>query len=623
MATINLYLDSPDKKGFCPIHLRINNGGNQVKVSTGEKVKAEYFDKVSQTITDEVENSTASNYYLNYLKERAEELFTNTIKKTYTNKEIKDILHKHIEAYKEDNTVNMIKEQVPLYGKEYTFVDFFAGAGGFSEGLLQAEYNNKYFKFLLGSDINENCELTHLVRYNHQLGLDAEFIRQDITEPDFVDNLLAKIKNKTVDVVCGGPPCQSFSLAGKRKKFDRKDDLFSNYLNVIKLLRPKYFVMENVKGLLTKEGGKIKQMILREIRSILDIDELPKLISFIKKLKKDTPYNGFILDCLAKRIDFEAKSEKELDEAKELYIKSLEAKFRNLTPRIVDYKTSKTNTDISSIRHGLNLLIRSKELAKLKKEIIKEKDINYLDNDLYVDRFNEFIEFLEPDSIIQKINDAFSNLSISKDLENEYLEIIEALKIYISNFDECISRIEFNCKEEELASLSEILDSLRLYRIEDAYVANSSNYGVPQNRERVLFIGCRKDQKLISEIPATVKPKEKVTIFEALHDLDFIGNDEDKRRYEEVDFEAYYNGTSEKMKSLVNTRDIDGKLLNKGMTYAEWSRKGRLNGRFPMTKAFYVKSEEALYEGRKDFNELNNHKTSKQNDDVIKRLQII
>ena len=123
------------------------------------------------------------------------------------------------------------------------------------------------------------------MRYNHQLGLDAEFIKQDITEPDFVDNLLSKLGDKNVDVVCGGPPCQSFSLAGKRKKFDRKDDLFSNYLNVIKILRPKYFVMENVKGILTKEEGKIKSMILREIRSILDINELPSLIHFIKKLK--------------------------------------------------------------------------------------------------------------------------------------------------------------------------------------------------------------------------------------------------------------------------------------------------------------------------------------------------
>lgn len=76
MASINLYLDSADKKGLSPIHLRINNGGNQVKVSTGEKIQAECFDKTTQTITDEVENATAINYYLKYLKDRAEEIFS-------------------------------------------------------------------------------------------------------------------------------------------------------------------------------------------------------------------------------------------------------------------------------------------------------------------------------------------------------------------------------------------------------------------------------------------------------------------------------------------------------------------------------------------------------------------
>lgn len=623
MASINFYLDKPDKKGLSPIHLRINCDGNQVKVATGEKVDPNEFDKTNHIISDKVKQHVAINYYLKYLKERAEEIFNSSYKKTYSNQEIKDILHGHIEAYKADNTVNMVKEQVPFYGQKFTFIDFFAGAGGFSEGFIQAEHNNKYFDFLLGSDINENCELTHIVRYNHQLGLNAEFIRQDITEPDFIDNLMSKLKERSIDVICGGPPCQSFSLAGKRKKFDKKDDLFSNYLNIIKILRPKYFVMENVKGLLTKEGGKIKEMILREIRSIIDIDELPKLVAFIKKLKKDNPQQNFILECISKRIDFESKSDKELDEAKEQYIKSVETKFRNLTPKVVDYKTSKTDPNISSIRHGLNLLVRSKEIAKLKKDIIREKDINYLDNDLFVNNFNEFIEFLEPETIISKINKAFRDLSISSEFENEYLDIVESLRIYISNFDECISKIELNSSVAEIETLNKIIESIRLYRIKDAYVANSSNYGVPQNRERVLFIGCRKDQKLIEAIPPTVKPEEKVTIFEALHDLDFINNNEDVRHYQEVDLENYYNGTSEKLKSLIKTRSIDGKPVKKGSSYAEWSRAGRLTGRYPATKAFYVKNNEALQKGEKDFNELNNHKTSKQNEDVVKRLQII
>ena len=78
-----------------------------------------------------------------------------------------------------------------------TFVDMFAGAGGFSEGFLQAEENGQCFDFLLASDINPTCEVTHRMRYNHQLGLSTEFLTKDITSSDFIEELCSKIeKNK-------------------------------------------------------------------------------------------------------------------------------------------------------------------------------------------------------------------------------------------------------------------------------------------------------------------------------------------------------------------------------------------------------------------------------------------
>jgi DNA (cytosine-5)-methyltransferase 1 len=225
MATINFYLDKTDKKGLSPIHLRINCNGEQVKLSIGKKVKRDDFNKELQLVNDNCVNSIELNHYLIYLKDRAYNLLNNSHKKIYTNTEIKDILVEFIKSYKDNHTISIVKEQLSLYGNPFTFIDLFAGAGGFSEGFLQAETNNKYFDFVAASDINENCELTHIVRYNHQLGLNAEFLCQDITEPDFLTNLQAKISNKTIDVICGGPPCQSFSLAGKRRKFDKKDEV--------------------------------------------------------------------------------------------------------------------------------------------------------------------------------------------------------------------------------------------------------------------------------------------------------------------------------------------------------------------------------------------------------------
>jgi DNA (cytosine-5)-methyltransferase 1 len=233
-------------------------------------------------------------------------------------KNVKEKIQLLVISRRENTDINIVGEEVSGYEnkEKIAFVDLFAGAGGFSEGFLQAEYGNKYYDFRLGSDINENCELTHLARYNYQLGLDAEFLRQDITEPDFLDNFLKKLDGREIDIVCGGPPCQSFSLAGKRKKFDKKDDLFAHYLNVIKQLRPKYFVMENVKGILTKEDGRIKEMILQEIRSIVDLKEFNQLIHFVAQLRKIEIEQPFVLECFNMRLAFERVNDKEYEQFK-------------------------------------------------------------------------------------------------------------------------------------------------------------------------------------------------------------------------------------------------------------------------------------------------------------------
>lgn len=623
MATINFYLDKPDKKGFAPIHLRINCSGTQIKLATGQKTDSELFDKKRQRVIGGSVELNAINHYLDFLYERADELLHHSNKKTFSQDEIKKILNQHIDGYKENHTVNIVSEQLSLYGKPYTFIDLFAGAGGFSEGFLQAEVNNKFFDFITASDINENCELTHIVRYNHQLGLNASFLRQDITEPDFLDKLLQKIGDKKIDVVCGGPPCQSFSLAGKRKKFDKKDDLFSHYLEVIKILQPKYFVMENVKGILTKENGKIKDLIIQEINSIVDTKEIHILVSFIRKIKSDT--NSFLLESIVRRVEIEKLRDTEIEAGKEEFIRFIDNHFKQLTPKIADYKTSKTDLRINTIRHGFNILARTKEWEKLKRDIIKEKDYCNIDSDAFVETFTVFLTHIGSENVIDQIELAFNELKVPSKYKKDCSDIITALKIHTNSFDETVDILVNLCSEKEKSELTKILNSIRLYRIEKPFVANASNYGVPQNRERVLFIGCRKDQKFISEIPHSIKENEKVTVFEALFDLDFIGNNQEAHHYESVDILKQFNGKAEKMKNLLKKRSIDGKEdIKTGKTYAEWSRKGRLLERYqPQTKPFYVRSFDGLQTGEKYFDILNNHKTSKQNEDVIKRLEII
>lgn len=627
MVSINFYLDKADKNGLNPIHLFIREKDIQVKVATGEKINKKDWDNNNQVVLDTYANHKSVNKYLEFLKKEAEKHIVNT--PIVTAKTIKEKILSLVNSRK-TNTNNKISCENSGYfeGKEkYTFVDLFAGAGGFSEGFLQAETDNKLFDFLAASDINENCELTHLARYNYQLGLEAEFLKQDITEPDFMDNLMRKLKGASVDVVCGGPPCQSFSLAGKRKKFDKKDDLFSHYLKVIRQLRPKYFVMENVKGILTKEGGKIREMIIQEIKSIIDLQEFHQLLDFITQLKRLEKANSFILDCYALRLQFESATDQTIDQLKEKYIQNVDRRFRQLTPKIVDYKTSKMDKGINTIRHGFNLLRRISDLEVLRKKVINEKALSDLDNDYFAGEFDNFIISIETETIVQKINLAFNDIKPPEAYIDEVNQITTALEIYAYSFDECMrglnSFVVAAGKEEQFNA---ILSLIRLYNIEDPFVALASNYGVPQNRERVFFIGCRKDQELITSIPATVSEQEKVSVFEALYDLDFIGNGEEKFNYEPIDIKAKYNGQSKKYLPLLKNRAIDGQIdPEKGLSYAEWSKKGRLTERFKNARnAFYVRSGNDLGDSSSHLvAPLHNHKTSKQNEDVIKRLTII
>ena len=72
------------------------------------------------------------------------------------------------------------------------------------------------------------------------------------------------------------------------------------------------------------------------------------------------------------------------------------------------------------------------------------------------------------------------------------------------------------------SELSLVADKVALYRINSPIQLLASDYGVPQNRVRVVFIGCRNDQDMITSIPATVSDGEKVTVAEAIGDLNYI-----------------------------------------------------------------------------------------------------
>ena len=501
--------------------------------------------------------------------------------------------------------------------KGITYLDLFAGAGGFSEGFMQAYTDDKYYDFRLASDINENCELTHRVRYNKMLGLDTKFLCQDIMADSFLSNLKKEVGNQEIEVITGGPSCQSFSLAGRRKKLDKRDDLFHHYLKVIKAFRPKYFVMENVKGILTKDEGRIKSRILREIRSIVDDMKMGQLYDYLEHNLKGR-IDTSLYSCLYLRINME-NSETDSDKINDMFFSNLDQQLKNLT-RNLQYSVSKSNEYVNTIRHGLLLLQMKKQRDEIRKQIIQLKTNTHIDNDKFVDDYNSIVETISDELILERILDAVDKVAELGDCLKEAKILKKSLEILTSTFDECIDYIreQFRKDERLLVGFEKLMNEVRLYNIEEPMVLLSSNYGVPQNRERVVFIGCRNDQEMITEIPATVTEDQKVKVYEALWDLDMVGNGDIATEYRKPKSIDEYEVVKKR-------RALEGMPDEKGFLFSEWSRIGRLGHRFIFDMdPFYIMNMSDLNQPSKYARmELFNHQTSQQNESVKKRLQII
>ena len=503
--------------------------------------------------------------------------------------------------------------------KPVTFVDLFAGAGGISEGFMQAYTDHNYYDFVLASDINENCELTHRVRYNEQLGLGTEFITEDIMSDTFLPHLLEKLNGKQVDVVTGGPSCQSFSLSGRRKRFDKRDGLFNHYLKVIRALRPKYFVMENVKGLLTKDNGRFKVEIMREMRSIIDDKAVGTFLVFVDRLLKKSGSSFFNKAFVAKLRMEIASNEEQATKDKEQFFDLLDDQLRKATSQI-DYSISKSDRYISTIRHGLKLLRRNEQREKITADIINEKTVSNIDNDMFAERFNAFLATISDEEITKQILFSIDQVEDLKKTGIDADDLKQAVDLYSFTLDECFDELKKMAKSQGMEKdFEEVMKQLRLYNVEQMVLV-SSDYGVPQNRERVVFIGSRNDQKPIKEIPATVKKEDRVTVYEAISDLDYIGNGEVSTSYGTPPTNPKYDG-------LIRKRKVDGEFAEDGeaKTFAEWSKAGRLSHRFDFEcQPFYVKDLSEL-QGNMHFGteELFNHQTSAQNETVMQRLRVI
>ena len=153
------------------------------------------------------------------------------------------------------NLNNNVQNQPNL---KLNVLDLFCGCGGMSKGLTDSGLN-----IIAGIDIWNVATNSYNQNFEHKA------FNEDLTQfsPEQFNEKYNK-ENKVIDILVGGPPCQSFSIAGKRDKNDPRNALFMEYVKYLNYFKPKAFIMENVIGMLSKKtdnGEKVIDIIMEQL----------------------------------------------------------------------------------------------------------------------------------------------------------------------------------------------------------------------------------------------------------------------------------------------------------------------------------------------------------------------
>lgn len=367
----------------------------------------------------------------------------------------------------------------------YSVVDLFAGAGGLSLGFEMT----KQFEVVAFVENNKNATKTYLE--NHP-GLKNY---HDIMKLNFND-ILDDYPN--IDVVIGGPPCQGFSNANRqrRKLINGSNELVKKYVEAIRELRPKVFVMENVKNISSNK----QSFCLTE----MDKDHIKNELLLNTHFKEVTLYNrnrniNELMKIITNKnvIDYIVINEEQL-----YFLKNL---MRN-KGKIRDFFEKKTN-------------------VRLLKQILECMDNYVSQTNWYKNMVNSSKIILSNALEMKCIADSdFEDISVFWDIQRLFYGIRELTEQKAVYLVECINnhiivRLETYVIIEYIKKSFECLG----YKINGG-VLNAANYGTPQMRERYLLLGAREDILINEEIqlPAKIFGSERgyLTVDHAISDLE-------------------------------------------------------------------------------------------------------
>lgn len=136
-------------------------------------------------------------------------------------------------------------------------IDLFCGCGGLSYGFTKAKYD-----IVLGVDHWKDAILTFNHNHEKPVGIVADLFKET------PHSIAQRTKVLKADVIIGGPPCQGFSIAGKRVIDDERNQLYKSFVSFVEYYKPKVFLMENVPNIISMGGGVVKNTIIKDFEAI-------------------------------------------------------------------------------------------------------------------------------------------------------------------------------------------------------------------------------------------------------------------------------------------------------------------------------------------------------------------
>ena len=133
---------------------------------------------------------------------------------------------------------------------KYNVVDLFSGVGGLSYGFSRMPE----FNILAANEIEKDISIAYTLNHPNVSMFNCDI--NQLTE----EKIQEVLKGQRVDLIVGGPPCQSYSTLGKRQ-MDERAGLFMQYKRILTILKPKAFVFENVSGILSMDKGRLFERI--------------------------------------------------------------------------------------------------------------------------------------------------------------------------------------------------------------------------------------------------------------------------------------------------------------------------------------------------------------------------